>query len=67
MCKPFFPEKTLVFLEKKGIPGVYVLSQSFEKAVQKSCDNQGMPLLRRVVTPMPAWGEESLGRAENKT
>ncbi len=53
-----------VFLEKKGVPGVYVLSQGFEKAVQKSCDNQGMPLLRRVVAPTPAWSEESLGRAE---
>jgi hypothetical protein len=53
-----------IFLEKKGIPGVYVLSQGFQKAVQKSCDNHGMPLLRRVVTPVPAWGEEALGQAE---
>jgi hypothetical protein len=51
-------------LEKKGIPGVYVISEGYEKAVQTTCEKEGMPLLRRVVTPMPAWGEESLSQAE---
>ena len=53
-----------IFLEKMGIPGLYVLSEGYEGAVQASCEKEGMPLLRRVVTPMPAWGEESLGRSE---
>jgi hypothetical protein len=53
-----------IFLEKNGIPGVYVLSKGFDKAVQTACENEGMPLLRRVITPFPAWGEESLSQAE---
>jgi hypothetical protein len=53
-----------IFLEKMGIPGVYVLSEGYEKAVQTTCENEGMPLLRRVVTPMPAWSEEALGRTD---
>ena len=51
-----------VSLEKKGIPGVYVLSEGYEHAVQLACEGEGMPLLRRVVTPMPAWGSETLDR-----
>jgi hypothetical protein len=53
-----------VFLEKMGIPGLYVLSEGYEEAVQATCEKEGMPLLRRVVTPMPAWGDQALGRTE---
>ncbi len=53
-----------IFLEKMGIPGVYVLSEGYEEAVQATCEKEGMPLLRRVVTPMPAWGEEALGQSK---
>jgi len=53
-----------IFLEKMGIPGVYVLSEGYEGAVQATCEKEGMPLLRRVVTPMPAWGEEALGQSK---
>jgi hypothetical protein len=53
-----------IFLERRGIPGVYVLSETFEKAVQTTCEKEGMPMLRRVVTPMPAWGEKAFSRIE---
>ncbi len=53
-----------IFLEKMGIPGVVVLSEGYEEAVQATCEKEGMPLLRRVVTPMPAWGEEALGQSK---
>jgi hypothetical protein len=49
-----------ILLEKKGLPGVYVLSEGYEQAVQLACEGEGMPQLRRVVTPMPSWGSESL-------
>jgi hypothetical protein len=49
-----------ILLEKKGVPGVYVLSEGYERCVQMACDGAGMPQLRRVVTPMPSWGQESL-------
>jgi hypothetical protein len=53
-----------ILLEKKGIPGVYALSEGYENAVQTTCEKEGMPLLRRVITPMPCWGEETLGQME---
>lgn len=49
-----------ILLERKGLPGVYVLSEGYEQAVQLACEGEGMPQLRRVVTPMPSWGSESL-------
>jgi hypothetical protein len=49
-----------VLLEKNGVPGVYVLSEGYEQVVQIACEGEGMPQLRRVVTPMPAWGAETL-------
>ena len=49
-----------ILLEKRSIPGVYVLSEGYEQTVQMACDGDGMPQLRRVVTPMPSWGPESL-------
>jgi hypothetical protein len=47
-------------LEKKGVPGVYVLSEGYEQAVQLACEGEGMPVLRRVVTPMPSWEAKTL-------
>jgi hypothetical protein len=49
-------------LEKRGVPGVFVLSQGYEHAVQHTCQREGMPQLRRVVTPSPPWGLETLNR-----
>ena len=49
-----------ILLERRGIPGVYIASEGYEKAVQMTCSREGMPLLRRVVTPMPPWGREVL-------
>jgi len=49
-----------VVLEKRGVPGVFVLSEGYESAVQKTCHRKGMPQLRRVVTPSPAWGPKTL-------
>ncbi len=53
-----------ILLEKRGIPGVYALSEGYENAVQATCEKEGMPLLRRVITPMPCWGEETLGQMD---
>jgi len=53
-----------IFIEKMGIPGIYIFSKGFENAVQTSCEKEGLPQLRRVRTPFPAWGEESLALAE---
>jgi hypothetical protein len=55
-----------VLLEKKGVPGVYVLSDGYEQAVHMACKGQGMPQLRRVVTPMPPWGAETLDKQIDK-
>ena len=55
-----------VLLEKKGVPGVYVLSEGYEEAVQMACKGEGMPQLRRVVTPMPPWGSETLEKQIDK-
>ena len=49
-----------ILLEKRGIPGVCVISEGYEQPVQQACERAGMPLLRRVVTPMPPWGGEHL-------
>lgn len=49
-------------LEKRGVPGVFVLSQGYEHAVQHTCQREGMPQLRRVVTPSPPWGLETLNQ-----
>jgi hypothetical protein len=49
-----------IVMEKKGVPGVYVVSDGYEQAVQLTCAAEGMPLLRRVTTSMPAWGSEAL-------
>jgi hypothetical protein len=49
-------------LERKGIPGVYIASEGYEKAVEMTCARGGMPHLRRVVTPMPPWSREVLDR-----
>ena len=53
-----------VFLEKLGIPGLYILSEGYQGAVERTCYKEGMPSLRRVTTPMPAWGEASMQRIE---
>jgi len=53
-----------IFLEKMGIPGVYVLSEGYEDTVQSTCQKEGMQLLRRVLTPMPAWDACALNQAE---
>jgi hypothetical protein len=49
-------------LEKRGVPGVFVLSEGYEHAVRLTCNRQGMPQLRRVVTPSPPWGSETLNK-----
>jgi hypothetical protein len=49
-------------LEKRGVPGVFVLSEGYEHAVQQTCQREGMPQLRRVVTPSPPWGPETLDK-----
>jgi hypothetical protein len=59
-----FGGKWSVLLEKRGVPGIYVLSKGFEQAVQLDCEKNGMPELRRVVTPMPAWETESLDKID---
>jgi hypothetical protein len=59
-----FGARWSTFLEKRGIPGLYILSEGYEAAVEKSCQKEGMPLLRRITTPMPAWGDESMRRIE---
>jgi len=40
-------------LEKRGIPGVYVVDEPFVEDVQIACDAEGMPLLRKVIVPHP--------------
>lgn len=43
-----------ILLEKRGIPGVYVVDEPFIADVQVTCDKEGMPALRRVYVPHPA-------------
>ncbi|MCC7487900.1 MAG: hypothetical protein IT529_23265 [Burkholderiales bacterium] len=45
-------------LEKRGIPGVFIVDRGFEADTQITCDKEGMPQLRRVVVPHPC-GEVS--------
>jgi hypothetical protein len=42
-----------IHLEKKGIPGVYIVDDPFRADVQTTCDREGMGLLRRVYVPHP--------------
>ena len=43
-----------IFLEKRGIPGVYIVDQPFVADVQVTCEKEAMPGLRRVNVPHPA-------------
>jgi hypothetical protein len=40
-------------LEKKGIPGVFIVDEPFQADTQITCDKEGMSQLRRVVVPHP--------------
>lgn len=40
-------------LEKRGIPGVYVVGQPFSEDVRVTLEKEGMPYLRTVVVPHP--------------
>jgi len=42
-----------IHLEKRGMPGVYIVDEPFKADVQATCDKEGMPLLRRVIVPHP--------------
>ena len=42
-----------MFLEKEGIPSVFIVDEPFIADVQITCDKEGMPLLRRVIVPHP--------------
>lgn len=42
-----------VNLEKKGIPGVFIVDEPFRADVQVTCEKEGMSALRRVVVPHP--------------
>lgn len=43
-----------ILLEKRGIPGVYIVDQPFVADVRVTCEKEGMPGLRRVNVPHPA-------------
>jgi hypothetical protein len=43
-----------ILLEKRGIPGVYIVDEPFIADVQVTCEKEGMPELRRVNIPHPA-------------
>jgi hypothetical protein len=43
-----------IFLEERGIPGVYIVDKPFVADVQVTCEKEGMPGLRRVNVPHPA-------------
>ena len=43
-----------ILLEKRGVPGVYVVDEPFVADVQVTCEKEGMPDLRRVIVPHPA-------------
>ncbi|MCC6196099.1 MAG: hypothetical protein IT518_16710 [Burkholderiales bacterium] len=45
-------------LEKRGVPGVFIVDRGFEADTQITCDKEGMPQLRRVLVPHPC-GEVS--------
>jgi hypothetical protein len=46
----------VIHLEKRGMPGVYIVDEPFKADVQATCDKEGMPLLRRVIVPHPCGG-----------
>ena len=43
-----------ILLEKRGVPGVFVVDEPFIADVQVTCEKEGMPELRRVNVPHPA-------------
>jgi len=40
-------------LEKRGVPGVFVVDRPFQADVQVTCKKEGMPDLRRIIAPHP--------------
>ena len=47
-----------ILLEKRGIPGVYIVDEPFIADVQVTCDKEGMPVLRRVNVIHPCGAVE---------
>ena len=42
-----------ILLEKRGIPGLFIVDQPFIEDVQVTCEKDGMPVLRRVNVSHP--------------
>jgi hypothetical protein len=40
-------------MEKRGIPGVFIVDEPFKADVQITCEKEGMSALRRIVVPHP--------------